>query len=312
MGGAETSSPRRGVAFELVRRTPVVAWPGRTEVSLKLESLQRTGSFKLRGAALRLDALSAEERARGVVVASAGNHGLGVALSARALGIRATVVVPETSVEVKRRGIAALGAEVIVEGAGYDDAEAAARARAAAADAVFVSAYDDPWVQRGNGGTLAEEILAQVPAVTQVAFPIGGGGLMTGLAEVLAPRGVALVGVQPEKNCAMHRSRELGRALTVYAGEPTIAEGCEGAVSEGTFAACVRHDVKTVLVSEDAIRRGVRFAYDAGWLVEPSSAVAIAGVLEGVVPPSARTVVVVTGSNVEPDLLGEILSRGSG
>src|SRR5687767_3070091 len=111
-------------AFDLVRRTPIVPWPGRADLSLKLECLQRTGSFKLRGAALRLDALTAEERGRGVVAASAGNHGLGVALSARALGVRAVVVVPETSVDVKRRGIAALGAEVVVDGKGYDAAEA--------------------------------------------------------------------------------------------------------------------------------------------------------------------------------------------
>lgn len=307
MGRSQAPAAGRRLAFDLVRRTPLVAWPGRDGVSIKLECLQRTGSFKLRGAALRLDALTAEERTRGVVAASAGNHGLGVALAAQALGIRAVVVVPETSVVVKRRGIAALGAEVIVEGAGYDAAEAAARARAAASGAVFVSPYDDPFIQRGNGGTLAEELLEQAPDVTQVVFPVGGGGLMTGLAEVLAPRGVALIGTQPEKNCAMHRSRELGRALTVYEGEPTVAEALEGAISEGTYAACLRHNVATRLVSEDAILDALAFAYRSGWLIEPSSAVALAGL--PLAPPSRHTVVVLTGSNVDPDVLDEALKR---
>jgi threonine dehydratase len=128
---------------------------------------------------------------------------------------------------------------------------------------------------------------------------------------VLAPRGVTLVGVQPEKNCAMHRSRELGRALTVYQGEPTLAEGLEGAVSEATYAACVRHAVALRVVSEDAILRAIAFAYGHGFLIEPSSAVAVAGVLEGAIPPSPRAVVVVTGSNVEPELIATAITRGS-
>jgi threonine dehydratase len=288
----------------LVRHTPLVAFPGRDGVRAKLEQLQRTGSFKLRGAMLRLQALGADERRRGVVAASAGNHGLGVAAAARALGIRACVVVPATSPEVKRRGIAALGAEVIEGGAGYDDAEVTARRRAAERDAVFVSPYDDPWVQRGNGGTLAEELLADAPDVTQVVCPVGGGGLVGGLAEVLAPRGVAVVGVQPAANCAMYESLADGRARVTYAGRPTLAEGCEGAIAESTFALARRHGVRVVLVSEEAILRAMAFAYRrGGWIVEPSAAVAIAGVLEGVVPPSPRTVVVVSGGNADPDLL---------
>jgi len=291
----------------LVRRTPLVAWPGRADFYLKLENLQRTGSFKLRGACLRLDALSEDERKRGVVAASAGNHGLGVALAGQVLGIAVEVIIPGTTPAVKRDGIAALGARVSVGGAGYDEAEAEARRLAAATDRVFVSPFDDPLIMRGNGGTVAEEILAAAPDVTQVVCPVGGGGLISGLAEVLAPRGVAVVGVQPEANCAMHTSLALGRALVVYEGRPTLAEGCEGGVSESTYAICRRHGVVTAVVGEDAIRRAMGAAYRAGHLVEPTAAVALAGVLERAAPRSPRTVVVVTGGNVNPELTSRVI-----
>jgi threonine dehydratase len=293
-----------------IRVTPLVPFPGRAGVLLKLESLQRTGSFKLRGAWNRLLALSPAERERGVVTASAGNHGLGVALSAAELGVRAEVVLPATSPQVKRRAIAALGAQVLEGGRVYDEAERAARARAAATGATFVSAYDDPWVIRGNGGSLGEEIARQTEGVTRVVVPVGGGGMIAGLAEALAPRGVQVVGVQPAGNCAMRRSLELGRALTEYDGEPTLAEGCEGAVCERTYEACRRHGVTVELVAEVAIRRAMAFAYRrAGQIVEPSAAVAIAGILEGAVAPAAGTTVVVTsGGNVDPELLDQVLA----
>ncbi|HKA86953.1 MAG TPA: pyridoxal-phosphate dependent enzyme [Haliangiales bacterium] len=288
----------------LIRRTPLVRWG---DARVKLENLQNTGSFKVRGAALRLGALRDDERARGVVAASAGNHGLGVAAAGRALGIRVEIIVPRTAPEVKRRGIAALGATVVEAGAGYDEAERAARARAAVTGAVFVSAYDDPWVQWGNGGTLAEEILEQAPDVKRVACPVGGGGMISGMAQVLAPRGVQLIGVQPAANCAMSESLRLGRALTEYEGRPTLAEGCEGAVATSTFEICRRHGVTIVLVDEDAIRSAIAFAYrELGQIVEPSAAVAIAGVRERCVPTD-RLVVVASGGNIQPSLLDEIL-----
>ncbi|MBI4508203.1 MAG: pyridoxal-phosphate dependent enzyme [Deltaproteobacteria bacterium] len=266
------------------------------EVYLKLESLQPSGSFKLRGAALRLDALDAAERLRGVVASSAGNHGLGVALAALTLGIRATVFVPETSPAAKRQGIARLGATVVAFGATYDQAEHAARTFSAETGAVFVSPFDDPWVIRGNGGTLAEEILEQRPDARQVVCTVGGGGLAAGLAEILTPAGASIVGVQPRGHCAMSESLRLGKALVEYHGEPTLAGGCEGGVAERTFEACVRHRVTMTLVSEDAIRRAMTFAQDRlGLVVEPTAAVALAGILEGAVPTLVPTVVVVSG-----------------
>jgi threonine dehydratase len=293
----------------LVRKTPLVPAPALgANVWLKREHLQRTGSFKVRGASLRLDALTEDERAAGVVTASAGNHGQGVALAGTALGIATEVFVPASAPRVKKRAIADYGATVVEVEGGYDVAEAAARARAEATGRLFVSAFDDPWVIRGNGSTVADEIRAELPDVGCVAAPIGGGGLMSGLAQVLAPAGVALRGVQPQVNCAMHDSFEKGQALTRYDGAETLAEGCEGAVSVNTYELCRRFGVSIGLVSEAAIRRAVAFAYRRlGLVVEATGAVGIAGVLEGVVSSPGPLVVVVTGGNVNPELTDEIL-----
>jgi threonine dehydratase len=300
----------------MLRVTPVVC-PATVaarlgpSVVLKLEGLQRTGSFKVRGAFAKLGSLTAPERARGVVAASAGNHGLGVALAAGVLGIRAEVVVSRQTPAVKRDGIARLGAEVSVEGAGYDEAEAAARRRARDRGAVFVSAYDDEHVIRGNGDELAAELARQLPDLAAVIAPVGGGGLIGGLARTLAPRGVRVIGVQPRVNCAMAESLAGGAALTVYAGGETVAEGCEGAVAERTYGLARDFVDRIELVSEDAIRCAVAFAYrGAGAVIECSAAVALAGMLEGAIAPAPNgtTCVVLTGSNIEPALLDEILA----
>jgi threonine dehydratase len=302
-----------GAFAQLVRRTPLVPAPALGEgVWLKLENLQRTGSFKLRGACLRLDALSEEERARGVVAASAGNHGQGVALAGSVLGVRTEVVVPTTAPDVKKQAIAALGARVVEEGAHYDAAEAAARRRAAETGAVFVSPFDDPYVIRGNGGTLGDEIRMQLPHVAQVIAPVGGGGLIGGLAEALVPVGVRVRGVQTAVNCAMHESLREGTAMTTYEGGATIAEGCEGAVAESTFDLCARHGVQVALVSEASIRRAVAFAYRRlGIVCEATGAVAIAGVRENGVRSGGAAgpvVVVVSGGNIGAATLDSYLA----
>ncbi|MEM9487627.1 MAG: threonine/serine dehydratase [Myxococcota bacterium] len=299
----------------LVRRTPLVIIPAVQvrigPVSLKLENLQRTGSFKLRGAVRKIASLTAEEQAVGVVAASAGNHGAGVALAASRLGVKATVVVSANTPQVKRDLIASLGAQVVVDGANYDEAEAMAKIRASAAGAPFLSPYDDETIIAGNGGDLADEILKQVPALSRVVAPVGGGGLIAGLARRLAPRGIEVIGVQPENNCAMYDSLRGNKALTVYNGRDTLAEGCEGPVAERTFAIAQQYVKSVVLVSEAAIRRAVAFCYvKAGTVVEPTGAVPMAGFLEGVVSSARRgtTVCILCGGNIEPDLLDNILA----
>src|SRR4051794_325421 len=300
---------------KLLRVTPLVPAPvlGRrtgADVWLKLESLQRTGSFKLRGAAARVAAMTQAGQRR-AIAASAGNHGLGVALAARTFEVEATVLVSSQTPEVKRAGIAALGARVEVAGASYDEAEAEARRRAAADPGLtFVSAFDDDYVIAGNGGLLAREILAQLPDVDTVVAPVGGGGLAAGLGVELVPRGLRLLGVQPEANCAMKRSLEDGRAYTRYDGGPTLAEGLEGAVSERTYAMAKDYFPDIFLVSEVAIRQAIVYAYRTlGLVVEASAAVAIAALLEEAVDVNGRrVVVVVSGSNIEASLLDQLLA----
>jgi len=318
-GGAVAERVRR-----LTRVTPLVPAPalGRrtgADVWLKLESLQRTGSFKLRGAAARLAALALEAGAAGtppkrVVAASAGNHGLGVALAAQTYGIDATVLVSAQTPEVKRAGIAALGAKVEVAGATYDEAEAEARRRAAASDdVVFVSAFDDDHVIAGNGGLLAREILAQLPDVQAIVVPVGGGGLAGGIGVEVVPRGIKLLGASPEVNCAMRRSLDEGRAYTTYDGGPTLAEGLEGAVSERTFHMARDYFPEISLVSEVAIRQAIVYAYRSlGVVCEASAAVALAALLDDASPiRGRRTVVLISGGNIEPALLDQLLSGAS-
>jgi threonine dehydratase len=310
-GGEVANRVRR-----LTRVTPLVPAPalGRrtgADIWLKLENLQRTGSFKLRGAAARVAALALEGGGRRVIAASAGNHGLGVALAARALGVEATVLVSAQAPEFKRAGIAALGARVEVAGATYDEAEAEAKRRAAAdPSAVFVSAFDDDHVIAGNGGLLAREILAQLPDVQSIVVPVGGGGLAGGIGVEVVPRGIKILGASPESNCAMRRSLDEGRAYTTYEGGPTLAEGLEGAVSERTFAMARDYFPEIALVSELQIREAIVYAYRTlGILCEASAAPAIAALLEDASPiRGRRTVVVVSGGNIEPDLLDQLLS----
>jgi threonine dehydratase len=313
-GGAIGERVRR-----LTRVTPLIpaAALGRrtgADVWLKLENLQRTGSFKLRGAAARLAALALDDDGaapRRVIAASAGNHGLGVAFAARAFNLQATVLVSEQAPALKRAGIAALGAKVEVAGATYDEAEAEARRRAAADPGLaFVSAYDDDHVIAGNGGLLAREILAQLPDVQAIVMPVGGGGLAGGVGVEVVPRGIKILGASPEANCAMRRSLDDGKAYTSYSGGPTLAEGLEGAVSERTFAMARDYFPEIALVSELAIRQAMVYAYRTlGIICEASAAPPLAALLDDAGPVRGRrTVVVITGGNVEPDLLDQLLS----
>jgi threonine dehydratase len=304
----------------LTRVTPLVPAPslGRrtgADVWLKLESLQRTGSFKLRGAAARIAALSLTPGGpRKVIAASAGNHGLGIALAAKAFNVQATVLVSAQTPEVKRAAIASLGATVEIGGATYDEAEAAARQRTAAdAGAVFVSAFDDDHVIAGNGGLLAREILAQLPDVQAIVVPVGGGGLAGGIGVEVVPRGIKILGASPEANCAMRRSLEEGRAYTTYDGGPTLAEGLEGAVSERTFAMARDYFPDIALCSEMQIREAIVYAYRTlGIVCEASAAPALAVLLDDATAiRGRRTVVVISGGNIEPDLLDQLLSGTS-
>ena len=287
--------------FDFVRVTPLVFAPP-LNCWLKLESLQATGSFKLRGAALKLSRMDAAARARGVVTASAGNHGQGLALAGARLDVGVTVVVSALCPAVKREGIARWGAEVIVAGARYDEAHEHAVALAAERGVPYVSAYDDDDIIAGNGAWLGRELRGQHASLSRVLVPVGGGGLVGGLLQALD--GVEIVGVQPRVNCAMHESLQQGRALVDYVGGETICEGLEGATAERTFAIARAHALPIALVDEDETLAAVGFAWRAlGLVVEPSAAVGLAAARSGRVPTDEDTVIIITGSNVDPEML---------
>jgi len=295
--------------LDFVRKTPLVFAPP-LNCWLKLESLQATGSFKVRGAALKLSRMTPEERARGVVTASAGNHGQGVALAASRLGIPAAVVVPAICPQVKRDGMTRYGAELIVAGAGYDEAHHHALALAAERGVPYVSAYDDDDIIAGNGEWLGRELREQHASISRVIVPVGGGGLVAGLLRAFAGATVDVVGVQPRVNCAMHDSLVVGRALVEYRGGETLCEGLEGATAQRTFDIARAHNLPIALVEEDDTLEAVGFAWRAlGYVVEPSAAVGIAAARAGLVPTDEDTVIVVTGGNIEPALLERAIDR---
>jgi threonine dehydratase len=296
----------------IVRRTPLERCDGLSgdaEVFLKLEGMQRTGSFKLRGAYNRVATLPPEARARGLVTASAGNHGQGVALAARLLGARALVFVPASAPETKRRRIARYGAELVLVEGGYDDAHAAAEAHAAETGAAFVHAYSDPMTVAGQA-TVALETFQERPDVRTLVVPVGGGGLVNGtgiVARALAP-GARVVGVQTHETGAMHASLAAGTLCCPPQGA-TLCEGLSGETDARSLELARRVVDEVVLVSEDAVRRAMRWLFvEEGVVAEGSAAVAVAALLEGAVSaPNGPVAVILSGSNVDAARIAEVL-----
>ncbi|HEY8041468.1 MAG TPA: pyridoxal-phosphate dependent enzyme [Polyangiaceae bacterium] len=288
---------------------------GATRVWLALEALQVTGSFKVRGALVALDA----QRSRGrVVAASAGNHGAAVAYAGSVLDVPSTVCVPRSAPRAKREKIERYGAELVVAATDhYDDAEALAKELAMTGGAAFVSPYDDELVVLGNGTSLGFEIVRALGGVPErVLAPFGGGGLATGLAWAMAaetdgPAERVVWGVQSEASCAMAMSLEQGAAVErLETGGKTIAEGLEGGISIDGFARAREAVAGVVLITEAHIAAAMAHAYrDMGLVLEGSAAAALAPVLFGLPEPvrGGDLVVVLTGRNVDPERLEGVL-----
>jgi threonine dehydratase len=286
-----------------VRETPVLrVEPGSVAPSaclLKLELLQHAGSFKPRGAFNRV--LATDVPAAGLVAASGGNHGVAVAHVAHRLGLRAEVFVPATSPEPKVARIRALGANVVVGGEIYDDAQEAATARAEETGALLVHPYDHPDVVAGQG-TMARELDRQAPDIDTVLVAVGGGGLLAGVAAWFGSR-VRIVSVEPETIPAMHEALIAGQPVEVaVSGLAADSLGAKriGAVPFATAAPVVS---RCVLVSDEAIRGTQRVLWESVRLMaEPGGAAALAALRTGVYHPAEdeRVAVVVCGSNVDP------------
>ena len=293
-----------------VRRTPLWRLPGAAlglgcaEVWLKLEHLQLGGSFKARG---MFNRLRAQPRpAAGVVVASGGNAGIAVAQAARALGLRCEVFVPELSSPAKRAALAALGAQVVVGGAAYADALAAAQARQAATGALWMHAYDQPEVVAG-AGTLALEIEQDAGGLPdRVLVSVGGGGLIGGIAAWCTGR-TRVEALEPEGSPTLHAARSAGRPVDVDVGG--LAADALGARRIGNLAWPItqRHVGAAHLLPDAAIREAQRrLWHDLRLAVEPAAALPLAALLCGAVQPAAheRVALVLCGANLDPASLG--------
>ncbi|HEY4187753.1 MAG TPA: threonine ammonia-lyase [Polyangia bacterium] len=282
-------------------------------VSFKLENLQLMGSFKERGACNRLLQLTADERLRGVIAASAGNHALGVAYHARALGIPATIVMPRTSPLVKVTETRALGATVEQVGSGYDDAFAAAERLAAERNLVMVPAFDDAAVIAGQG-TLGLEILDQVPALDALLIAVGGGGLVAGVAtaiKALRPS-VRVIGVQTEAMPGMCAALRDGQPVRI---EPTrtIADGIAvGLVGALPFPAVARFVDEVVTVDDEEIAEAILTLLEKEKTVaEGAGAAPLAALYHRELGLAGKNVVVVVGGgNIDVNVLSRIIDRG--
>ena len=281
-------------------------------VLLKCENLQRTGSFKARGAYVRIFRLTPEQRARGVVAASAGNHAQGVALAAQSLGIAATVFMPEGAPIPKEKATRGYGADVVFEGRYLEDALVAARRFADETGAILIHPFDHPDVVAGQG-TVGLEILEQAPDVQTVVVPTGGGGLLAGIAiavKALRPD-VTVIGVQAKGAAAYPASLAHGGPVPLESMRTMadgIAVGLPGAI---TFAAVRDHVDEIVTVSEDAMSRALLALVErAKMVVEPAGAAAVAAMMER--PADFRTpaVAVLSGGNIDPILLGKVIRHG--
>lgn len=288
----------------------------KSPVYLKAENLQRTGAYKVRGAFNRMSKLTPDERKRGVVAASAGNHAQGVALAAERLGIKATIFMPIGASLPKVQATRGYGAEVVLVGATFAEALKASQEWAKESGAVFIPPFDNIDVITGQG-TVALEILEELPDVETIIVAIGGGGLAAGvsvaakLKAAAAGRKIRIIGVQSENAAAYPPSLKAGQLVEVQT-QPTIADGI--AVSKPgklPFELISKHIDKVVTVTENEIAKGLLMLLErAKLVVEPAGAVAVAALLAGKVKPKGKTVAVLSGGNIDPLLMQKVIQYG--
>jgi threonine dehydratase len=315
--GSDDVAAARKLLHDVISDTPVLHSRALSEtvagpVYLKCENLQRTGSFKVRGAYYRIARLSDAERARGVVAASAGNHGQGVAFAATQLGCSATVVMPEGAPLPKVQATRGYGAQVILHGHNVEDALLEALAFAERTGAVFIHPYDHPDIVAGQG-TVGFEIIEQCPQVRTVVVPVGGGGLAAGVAVAingLDPQ-IRVVGVQAEAVAPYPGSLAAGHPVAVQA-KPTMADGI--AVSRPgdiPFAILSGLGERVVTVTEESLSRALVLCLErAKQVVEPAGVAGVAALLEHPRDFTPPVVVLLSGGNIDPMLLAKLLRHG--
>ncbi|MFC6354967.1 threonine ammonia-lyase [Luethyella okanaganae] len=285
-------------------------------VMLKCENLQRTGSYKIRGAYHRLSRLSDEEKARGVVAASAGNHAQGVAFGARELGIAATIFMPTNVPLPKLEATRDYGADVMLSGDVIGETLQAAAEFAERTGAILIPPFDHPDVVAGQG-TIGLELLEQVPDLDTVIVPIGGGGLVSGVASALkqhsarSGRNIRVIGVQAENAASYLASLDAGAPVNIPV-RPTIADGI-AVYRPGELNYRIIRDAvdEIVTVSEDDAARALLVLLErAKLVVEPAGAVSVAAILAGKIRATGPTVALLSGGNIDPLLLQRVISHG--
>ena len=282
-----------------------------SDVYLKLENLQVTNAFKIRGALNRLMKLSPEEKARGIITASSGNHAQAVAVGAETLNLNAIVVVPKATPKIKVEKIRTHKVELILHGDSYDYAEEYARKLSKEKGLTFISSYNDPVVVAGQG-TVGLEILEELPTTDSIIVPVSGGSILSGVAvaaKSIKPS-IEILGAQPENVAAMYHSLKAGKIIHIPM-KPTLAEGLDGNIEEGcmTFELIQKYVNEILLFDEDTVRRMIRILWEQeGQVVEASGAIAIAPIVH---TPSRfagkRTVAVITGGNIDEAVFKSIL-----
>lgn len=288
------------------------------ELWLKAECLQRIGAFKARGAMHAVGLLPEAERAKGVITFSSGNHAQAVALAARSYGCRATIVMPTDAPGIKVAGVRALGGEVIFAGTTSDERKAVALELAARTGAAVVHPFDDPHIVAG-AGTATLELCDEVAARTggtldAILVPVGGGGLIAGACLAAAPTGAKVYSVEPHGCDAMARSLEAGERVAVQPG-PTLADGLKPTmVGRLNFAIARQHLAGSFRVDDDQLGAAlVALLVHGKVLVEPSGAAGLAVALAGGLPGEPRRIgVILSGGNVDPSLVAELLAKHGG
>jgi threonine dehydratase len=314
---ARPQKSQQDAAWNVIRRhlavTPVVPAPQLgSNVSLKVETFQPTGSFKVRGGLAAVSATLSADPGREVIGASAGNHGLGLAYAAAELKAKVTVVVPRLASAAKVSALQQFDVRLVLHGEGYSEAEAHALDLVAREGGRYVSPYNDPDVIAGQG-TIARELLEQVPNLGTVVVPVGGGGLVAGISLGLAGTGVRVIGVESEASPSMSAAVAAGGIVPITV-EPTLADGLAGNLELGTVTVdiALENQVSILTVSEADIRSAMAYAaHKMGLVLEGAGAVSVAAVRAGLVAPDEdgrKTVVILSGRNIAPTLLEEVLS----
>jgi threonine dehydratase len=310
----QAQSLLRGIAV----RTPLVLCKlhDDRQIYIKPENLQPIGSFKLRGAYNKISSLTPDERKRGVVAHSSGNHAQGVAFAARALGVKATIVMPSTAPKVKLDGTRALGAEVVLVGPVSVDRIKKAEELEREHGMIAVPPYADEKIIAG-AGTIGLEILEDLSDVDLVLVPVGGGGIISGIATAIKESNpkAKIIGVEPEFAADAQASLRSGKIQSI-SGESAMRTAADGlrsqSIGEINFEHIKKYVDDIITVQEDEIRQAMRrLLFSARVLAEPSGAVTTAAAMfhTGELPASNKTVAVLTGGNIEPQLFSDMLQQ---